>query len=423
MQVGVLTSFLFTMAMKSSYCDFVTKRRFLHANNCIFSLLKIGKRDALHAHLRCRSNLGWKILHFLCISLISLESVETLDEAISVQEKNRIVYQAPNIPWQRSMRSKVLESIDKILSWTFDQRQYPYILRTPFQKEEFRNEDPLITSFTREFGYFSQEHPLVGKVTGTDADIKITLQLLEAIDAHIKNPHQRIVMTAEVLTKVLAYRDLKRGQLFRIPMASSSVLFEVDTLFDLGDGMPAFGFIPKEGNAAPFLLFRGTDLSLLSQRGLASLISDFDPKGPGLTAFKRGRIPLHQWLEKVSKGGPKAVVLGYSLGGALAAYTLLFEHDLINSTEPSYLFNPPGVSRKIFKQWKKLSREKQPIINLFVAKGDLISKIGRLFGNIYELSTPKLLYPIAAHVTLISTSVLFYQYEVDLIEENHSHRF
>jgi hypothetical protein len=374
--------------------------------------------------------LDLKILLFFIInissaSLFSQESNEHLNSGVDVY-KIKPRFQIAGANWQKSMRSKALESIDKILSWTFDQSQYPYCLKSPLQEEIFHNEDQKIISFDKEFGYFSQGHPLVGKVTSAHEDIEITLNMLETIHERVTQTHQRNLMTAEVLTKVLAYRDLKKGQVVAFSTGASFIRFEVDILFDLGDGMPAFGLIPKERkNAAPVLLFRGTDISLLSQRGLASLISDFDPKGPGLTAFKRAQPAIHRWLEKVAREGHRARVMGFSLGGALAAYTVLFEHELINPSveEASFAFNPPGVTKKIFNLWKKLSAEQRPPLNLFVAKGDLISKIGRLFGDLYELSTSALFYPIAAHVTLMTAQPCFYQNGIDLSMENCATRF
>lgn len=325
------------------------------------------------------------------------------------------------------MRSKALGSIDKMLSWVFDQKHYSYCLKTPLQEETFVNNHPKLITFSKHHGYFSSDRPLVGKVTKDQKDVKVTLQLLQTIHKVIKDPKMRALTTGEILTKVLAYRNLKKDQEISIPSASGSLVpFKVDELFDLWDGMPAFGLIPQiSDESAPILLYRGTDLSLLSQRGLASILSDFDTKGPGLSAFLHARKSIHEWLKKVALSGQKARVMGFSLGGALAAYTLLYEHELINldRLESSYAFNPPGISKKSFRRWERLSPEERPPFTVFVTRGDLISKIGWLSGDVYELSLSSPLYPIAAHVTLLSGEPLYHQYQVDLLLENHSHRF
>ena len=341
--------------------------------------------------------------------------------------ENRKLAEAESRLWQKSMRSKALESIDKMIGWAFDQKKYIYALKTPLQEETFTNDSSQLITLAKDNSYFSSEYALVGRVTEDKKDIETTLGWLRTIHKEIQDPRKRTFAASEILTKVLAYRDLKKGMEIPIPVASGELTsFKVDVLFDLWDGMPAFGLVPIESSgAAPILLFRGTDLSLLSQRGLASIISDFDTKGPGHSAFLHARSDIRRWLEKMASKGPKARVMGFSLGGTLAAYTLLYEQQYVNEdeSEPSFAFNPPGVSKKIYKKWEKLSSENRPPLVVFVSRGDLISKIGWLFGEVYELSVDLFLYPIAAHVTLVSGQPLYRKYLIDLSLENQSHRF
>ncbi len=325
---------------------------------------------------------------------------------------------------KNSVRSSFLESIDKMLSWTFDSKYYLYSLKTPLQEQAFCDNSSVLSEFERKHGYFSSQRPLVGRVTEDPEDTQLTVQALKAIHQEGEDPQRRTLALVEMLTKVLAYRDLKKGEQLLIPTESGKlILFEVDKLFNLWDGMPAFGLVPKDAKeTAPILLYRGTDLSLLSQRGLASIISDFDTKGPGLSAFLHARKSIHNWLLKVSRSGVKARVMGYSLGGALAAYTLVYEHELINVSEPSFACNSPGVSKRIFNKWNRLAVEQQPPYIVFVTRGDLVSKIGWLFGEVNELSLGLNLYPIASHVVLVSGQPRYYQYAVDLSLENQTQR-
>src|SRR5207249_1381181 len=135
--------------------------------------------------------------------------------------------------------------------------------------------------------------------------------------------------SAELLSKVLAYRDLQLGQTIQIPVEIKGKIvletFTVDHLFDIWQGMPAFGLIPKKKNLSSLLLFRGTDFSLISKRGIASVMSDLDPSGPGLKAFFHARKEIGGWLQAVQAQGKPARVMGFSLGGALAAYTFIYE--------------------------------------------------------------------------------------------------
>ena len=78
------------------------------------------------------------------------------------------------------------------------------------------------------------------------------------------------------------------------------VQYEVDAVFDLWSKIRAFGLVNVSASCgAPILLFRGTDFSVLSEGGRASIISDLDPKGPGRTLFEKAEPELHKWLETI----------------------------------------------------------------------------------------------------------------------------
>lgn len=316
------------------------------------------------------------------------------------------------------LRSYSLLTLDRIFSITFNQSQYAYALKTPPESTIFTVKSDAILNFAKNYSFFSS-HPLVSNVTQDPSDLHLTLQLLEGIDKDIEDPLQKELIVHEVLAKVLAYRDLSLGQEISIPCAQGLVPFLVDCVFDLGSGMPAYGLLPTVSGVAPILLFRGTDFSISSGRGVASIISDIDPKGPGLSAFFEARPHIHAWLV----AHPKPKLVGCSLGGALAIYTYLYERPWINTVESSSIFNPPGVATKIYRLWEGLAPSDQSSLNVYVTRGDLIPKIGKLLGNLYQLSTPHRLYPIAAHVTLITAEPQYTQSSIDLTSENLTRRF
>jgi len=337
-------------------------------------------------------------------------------------------YADENIPWVGMMRVKALLSLDKLLALAFDPQTRSYLLLPNQQGIDYQNPIEEYLTFSKKFGFFSIQRPLIGCVSRDQEDINFTNQVLLLINKKISSPRERLIATAEILTKVVAYRDLKKGQEIFIPTMNAKgepviVIYAVDTLFDLWHGMPAFGLVPKDNTMqSPILLFRGTDLSLGTKRGWASVISDLNTEGPGLATFLNAQSVIHEWLHKVASIGPKARVMGFSLGGVLAAYTVIFERDLINKhpQECSFAFNPPGVAKKVLKIWEALPIDKRCPFAVFVTRGDLVSKIGLLFGDVTEFSLDKFSKPITAHVTLMTAQRRYHLKKIDVVQENQS---
>lgn len=243
---------------------------------------------------------------------------------------------------------------------------------------------PDISAFIRRHDFFSVEKPLVGHVTESEADIQTTAQLLKILPLVISDPDMRRLAEGEILSKILAYRELKVGMKIN--------QYTVDRVFDLWKGMPAFGLVSD--NASSLLLFRGTDFNLKTRRSWAAIWSDLDLKGPGYTVYQKARPDLRSWLK-----GKNAQVMGCSLGGAFVFYTVLFEGDLLSFSDPSLAYNPLGVFEKSFKLWESLNRK--PSLITYVTTGDFIPKIGRLIGDVREISASRRLKPIEAHVKLM----------------------
>ena len=326
--------------------------------------------------------------------------------------------------WKAKLRARALIKLDKMLNWAIPPKERAYALH--LQKEGFHyiNETPPLIEFSKSFGYFSKKHPIISTVTPYKEDIEFTSRLFKRVFLDCKNEDFLEMATGEIICKVLAYRQLEEGMVIAIPAvyedgSKELVDYRVEKVFALWSGMPAFGLKPIKRRASPILLFRGTDLSLESKQGWASVLSDLDIQGPGLTVFQKSKRDLEDWLVSQKEGGVKAKVMGFSLGGVLALYTLVYESDLINSYG-SMVFNPPGVSASVYKQWKEVSP--RPQLKVYVTHGDFIPKIGKLAGDAYELSLDFSLKPMDAHVRLMCCQPHIYQFTIDEEKENSQRR-
>lgn len=314
--------------------------------------------------------------------------------------------------WKNKTRVKALQHTDLLLNyWSLAKGVHPML--TP--AEPLYIHWPEAQTFAKEYGYFSSTKPLVGKVTSSLADLTLVQNLLNTMPKEACERSTFDFAQAEVLTKVLAYRDLTEGQTIFIPIQTSRGVelerFTVDRVFNIWRGMPAFGLIPTSPNTSSLLLFRGTDFSPITKRGLASMISDLDPAGPGLHAFLNARKELKEWLKEVYAEDKPARILGFSLGGALASYTFIYAHAFV-SEEASIAICPPGVSSRVRDSFYKLSAKKQLDLITYINAGDFVSQIGHLFGTVYSLSLQESLKPLSAHTALFSASPLLYRTQV-----------
>ena len=286
----------------------------------------------------------------------------------------------------------------------------PIDLSHPWKNEQFTFNVPQIQAFSKDHDFFS-EKPIVGKVSKSDEDLEAATHLLMIIHETIKDPKKRIIAVGEVLSKVIAYRDLNEKAVIPVPITLSTgkniiVDYSVDKIFDIWGGMPAFGLLPltHKSEAAPILLFRGTDTFPKSKRAWASLLSDLDFEGPGYHAYMKSKDNFRQWMIDASKSYPqKTRTIGYSLGGALSSYTVIFESDLLSSDpfQPNLSFNSPGIINKLFIKWNESDQKNRPLFLNFTTKNDIVSKYGHIIGYNYKL-TPKNMFPfLQAHVKLL----------------------
>ncbi len=360
------------------------------------------------------------IFHLLCkkFALLSLFFLSIFMASAHAEECPHFLLEPTEHKALGELRAKTLKNWDKMLTWAFSKKKSSYILVKPLQEKNYFVTSSEILGFDQNYGYFSIADPLVGKATKKKEDIKVAECLLKMVDEKIQDAEQKRFALDEVLSKVLAYRAVEKGMELSIPQP-----YIVDEVIDLWHGMPAFGLAPKgDQNIPAILLFRGTDLSFSTERGWASIMSDLDVLGPGLSTFMKARPKIHEWLLKMKERGQSARVIGVSLGGVLASYTFIFERNVL-STEPSVAINPPGVSEEIFALWDQLPKEGMPLFSVYVTQGDLVSKIGHLVGDVKELRLPFPLKIIEAHVTLISAQKQYTIAQVDLTEENASRKW
>lgn len=309
------------------------------------------------------------------------------------------------------IRTKTLIQLDEWIN-----RVTPLPIRTfpLLNQEKVQNfQDPIaeLDTFSKEHGFFSCNLPLVGVVTDDINDIEPVKKALVSLLLS-KDPSFIELATAELLSKVLAYRNLQKGMKIAIPSVNQGIAtlveYEVNEVLDLWYEMPAFGLLPLNEKAAPILLFRGSDFSLLSKKSWASLLSDLDISGTGCTAFHMARPDIHNWLVKAFQtSGNKSKVMGFSLGGILSMYTTIFEKPLIAS-EGSIAFNPPGFSKAIANRWKEVSS----LQKIYVTQGDLIPKLGILAPPAFVLFTKEDFAPIEAHTELVTANPSFFLGEI-----------
>lgn len=312
------------------------------------------------------------------------------------------------------VRVNLIKSWDKLLTWTLKPKIKPYLLTSPIHQKVYRVEDNELKHFDATYGFYSLSCPLVGVVTKEKSHLAPVNQAMQSL-SEIADKDQRKFSRDEILCKVVAYRNLEKG----MRIQTDEQIYIVDEIIDLWRGMPAFGLVPeKRGTGTPILLFRGTDMNLISEKGWASILSDLDTTGPGHATFLRARPQLQQWLEKVKNQYEPAQLMGYSLGGAFVFYTLIYEPDLISKNTPSVTYNPPGISKDLAEKWGANSLN-IPVMT-YVNQGDVVSQIGFFLSDVWEVTLDQQMDVLQAHLTLVSAQPIYKLSAVDVERENRS---
>jgi hypothetical protein len=322
----------------------------------------------------------------------------------------------------RYITAKGLQSWEKIATKVLSEasRRYHYasLVTTPFTVEK-----NLFKTFHRDHDFFSIQRPLIGHVSASIEDISLTQKLLIDAFSIFEDPALLEQVTGEILAKVLAYRQLKKGMILYIPWVENNETSlqpcTVERVFNLWQSMLAFGIVPHDQKLPALILFRGTDLSLHNKSSRISIISNFDPKGPGYSVFLHAKPRLKEWLSQVTSHHRKAKCIGYSLGGALSTYLISHEPHYFSQTEHSLLFHHPGLTPEQLPLFFNAQRDYAFRIKAYVAEGDPVSKYGSLFCQTIGFQTPNtLLNPFKAHTQLFCALDEFMAQQIDIEREN-----
>ncbi len=262
-----------------------------------------------------------------------------------------------------------------------------------------------LVRFDAEHSFFSEKNPVVSVVSGGKRDKEVARALLALIDSDIKEEQEREIALGEALTKVVAYRDWKCGEKIVLPSEDGkggAVTYQVERIFYLFGGMPAYGLSPLSGKSAPILLYRGSCFSFKQRRALASIASDLDLTGPGHLTYLHARKEIRAWLKTHALKGCPARVMGFSLGAALAAYTVLYEGDLLSKSARSLAFNSPGMARLRSLQFN--GSPHAHLLSSYINEGDIISKVWTSYGYPHQFSHRARKGPIESHLRLASAA-------------------
>jgi len=313
---------------------------------------------------------------------------------------------------------------ERVASTLLPPKSRQYILREDEDLLTFNHSNGGFEDFRTQYNYLSKKKPIIGWVTKSKADIDRTEKLLASVSQSIHSKQGVEWTVAEVLAKVLAYRELEKGMEIEIPMfhgkEKCSCHYRVDMRFNLWKQMTAFGLAPLEKGYPPILLFRGTDFSLLSNSSRISIISNFDPEGPGYSIYQHARSSIVAWLDTVCGKTEKAISLGFSLGGSMASYAIMKDPAYFSQTTSSYIFNHPGLCQKSYESWLSIDSKELPKITAFVSDGDVVSKYGLLFDTTYGIVQEESIPPIMAHTSLHFLQSGVKTKRVDLERENSS---
>lgn len=314
---------------------------------------------------------------------------------------------------------------EKALSWLFKSEEITYATEKAAPLSLMENSADELLEFASSYrGQFAQKN-LICRVTNNPGDVQITVDLIKSLKHHIHDPNHLMLACDEILAKVLSYRRLKHGQKLALPILNGESIeyinYQVDTSFQLFNRMEAFSLINEDpSKGCPIMLFRGTDFSLVREEGRRSILHDIDPKGPGHSQFQKVKEDLSKCLEKVSKVNGAFRLIGHSLGGVMLLYTLTHYPQWLqkNPAFPSVAFNFPGTSAKMLEEYYAIKPENRPAFKGFVSEGDVISKFGKLFGDVYTLSLGLGLSPIRAHEELFFLAPRVQMQKVAIHEEN-----
>lgn len=176
----------------------------------------------------------------------------------------------------------------------------------------------------------------------------------------------------EILAKeiVYVYNKPEFSAIVNVFLATQGQGYQVNNLgqnfADETQGFQALGLTAP--GKPPILVFRGGDQAIDDP-------ANGDLNGVGFTQFQNNKAAIQAWLTQATQGGQDAIVVGHSLGGALAQIAAAEFTDAIAEV---VTFNSPGTSQAIANQYQSKPGTK-PSVTHYVVSGDVVSLAGEAF--------------------------------------------
>ncbi len=193
-------------------------------------------------------------------------------------------------------------------------------------------------------------------------------------------------LVAEILSKVLVYREGLDGKRLQLPFYREGVLYVEEYVIEeapIGENLPVMLLASEAEGAPSWIVPRGTSPFVgLRSGAVESIRMDIgDPRGIDLTPVIHARERLHSIATDLSSGGSPLILAGHSLGGA---YVVQMAVDLHSFGVRARTFNLPLACDWTKKKHDALE-EPPEIVNL-LTQGDPIPLVGRhLLGVSYAV--------------------------------------
>jgi pimeloyl-ACP methyl ester carboxylesterase len=187
----------------------------------------------------------------------------------------------------------------------------------------------------------------------------------------IDNNEERIWLTLTILSHGAAYREL-HGMLLYVPSTVEKDVLVPYALSEhlIWEGVKTISMRPldREHVEPGIYLCQGTEIWPSQPLMLGSIFANLSTHGSATEPYAHSWRQIHKHLRSLQKGGPRPIVAGHSMGGALATQIALYSHPLISM---AYAFNPPVVEERDFQVFHRLSDRAKAKLLVFANIDDL----------------------------------------------------
>lgn len=191
-------------------------------------------------------------------------------------------------------------------------------------------------------------------------------------------------LTLAILAHGAAYRELD-GQVLEIPSFQGNGLVPYAFRHHLlWEGIKTISATPleREMQEPGLYLCQGTEIWPSQPSILPSLFANLGKEGSATEPYARCWRQIHRHLRALTRdGGPLPIVLGHSMGGALATQIMLYSHPLI---QKAAAFNPPVVEERDYELYDRLPYTAQCKLEVYANLDDFpFWRIGsKVIGNV-----------------------------------------